>query len=89
MRLMLLGHQRHDPVVRKALDHLQIEGKVAMITAKEKTREILAHQLKGIAFSSEQAHAARGPRDQDLLPRSEPPLVAKRLEGGEGRDADG
>jgi len=37
----------------------QAGRKVAMITAKEKIRDILSHQLKGIAFSSEQAQAAR------------------------------
>lgn len=43
---MLLGHQRHDPVVRKALDHLQIEGKVAMITAGWQEREAQDQELR-------------------------------------------
>ncbi len=33
--------------------------KVAMVTAKEKLRDILSHNLRGIAFSSEKANQAR------------------------------
>ena len=33
--------------------------KVAMVTAKEKLRDILSHQLRGIAFSSEKANQAQ------------------------------
>jgi phosphonoacetate hydrolase len=33
--------------------------KVAVVTAKEKLRDILSHDLKGIAFSAEKANAAR------------------------------
>lgn len=43
---MLLGHQRHNPVVRRALDHMGIEGKVAMITAGWQEREDQDQELR-------------------------------------------
>lgn len=46
MRLMLLGPQRHEPVVREALDHLGVAGKIAMITAGWQEREDQDEELR-------------------------------------------
>jgi phosphonoacetate hydrolase len=54
---------------------------VAMVTAKEKLRDILSHGLKGIAFSSEKAnlarHATHGIDDvEKLIGRPAPPIYS-------------
>lgn len=55
--------------------------KVAMVTAKEKLRDLLSHELEGIAFSAEMANRAReethGISDvEDLVGEPTPPIYS-------------